>query len=356
MKWVGPCIIGSTITTRAPRQICRQVSVIDSSQRKTRLFALLLHSSAFLVTFDLLYHCFVIFFLFFFFGLFSALCRLFPALIWDWTPTPTKDMILSKTSAVCALVTTFLGGFNLAAAVQTTGATVEFDLVFPRNETFAPPTDPFSLVFALRDPHNVTRGLNAEVQWVLLKDVPDLYNSTTKTGSFFPRLNSDNTTIYWLELIPDYVKGEGRWALNWDVVCSNCSSVASETTYLTNSPSVVFSTKNGAPKANIAPAQCNDMNGITFQVTDTQASCIRLAHDPLTTPDVCAVNPDKSAVASISSSVTALACGLPSPTISCPPFGQDSGADSFRALSTHNWRLLAGMLSFYFSIIWVSGK
>ncbi|KAK3291530.1 uncharacterized protein B0H64DRAFT_446177 [Chaetomium fimeti] len=206
----------------------------------------------------------------------------------------------------------------LGAVVDAAGSGVlEADLIFPRNETYAP-TDSFPIFFAFQ---------NAELAWYLNTDISyTLGNRSDLLG--------DNPFAV-----------EGQWWLSWEVGWQGCLEDSFTRGYkdpddpgiISNRSrwSVDFTISSGGQAADLATATadyktCPGELGVAIKVTGEtkradelrwsggDTSAVLDISSPTPTPNPCAVKIDSATAASISASWTTRLCNnllLPD----CPP-------------------------------------
>ena len=230
--------------------------------------------------------------------------------------------------------------FSLVASLgiaETTGlGFAEVDLVFPRNGTFGPMTLT-PIVFAIQN----SAGIDRLYPYITYGLWPvDLPPGNQTLDSFLVQHHLPN--IAFLEgSIANTLNTENDWEFVWRMDWTNCSTSANETTsdgepkVNLNNPwagqSVRFSTKKGANQPNLtaltADDKCGDASALTFNVAKTLEAqsgyykgekCAVLA-SPAPTPTPCKVSVAPAAASSISSTLTAAQCAVPTPGISCPP-------------------------------------
>jgi hypothetical protein len=229
------------------------------------------------------------------------------------------------------LLAAFMGTIINASGI------LEVDLVFPRNDTYAP-TINLPVVFAFQNAQQA-RYLNPTIQYLM-------WNLQTDNTSF--TLSHDLGWKNWTEdtyLAHEVMSFSGKesrykvsWTLNWD----SCDEDAFEnpdriprmihnrTTWAT-----YFTIDNSAPKVDLVAATANKAcpgeYGVIINVTDktmkvlsdvqwsgkarNNDTCAVVSNStPTPTPDPCLVHIDKAAVASIEASITArICCGIDPP-------------------------------------------
>lgn len=179
-----------------------------------------------------------------------------------------------------------------AVADVTLPATVEIDLVFPRNGSSFKPGPKFPVVFAVQNApaaasldllvevllHNSSRGLLHLEHLATL----NASNSTT-AASFAPNAPS---TFYW-HFATDKLQGTTPtdWSISWAILASNCSAAADSDSSDDNNPKdaglIHFSTNTNAAAPDLVAAAAVDQanntlctasseNAVTYNVTAVQ--------------------------------------------------------------------------------------
>ncbi|KAI4685537.1 uncharacterized protein J4E84_006265 [Alternaria hordeiaustralica] len=235
------------------------------------------------------------------------------------------------------------------AAASDTSGVVEVDLVFPRNDTYAPaPYVP--IVFAVQNPE-----LASSLSLRLGFEVWNMTNgSKVDEGSFgdyyeSSSLNWTNTSSSDPELVYRHYtefNTEGKWSLVWNLIWSNCTYDPLREIYYQKGQSqtsgITFTTKKTAQGIDLVDAtknqSCSENQGIAFNVVDTTKvtggsygvgeQCAVLDNSTVT-PTPCRVNIDSTAASSITAALTASLCSdeyrmwveagrAQEPEISCP--------------------------------------
>lgn len=236
----------------------------------------------------------------------------------------------------------------LADVVEPVGiaSVLEVELVFPRNETYAP-TPWMPVVFALRNAE-LARHLNPFISY-------DSYSTPlTPNGSWIDRSKSPGSThtVRWLNLSdhePYFVykfhnfATEGTWNLSWTVSWQSCDAhdfgAHRPGAFNSSASSVAFTIRDDGPPVDLVAATANDktcseefgvainVGNITNEVpygarSDAGDTCVeRAPSSPTPTPSPCLVKIDSAAVASISAAWTDLYCEKRrfNPAAECPP-------------------------------------
>lgn len=231
------------------------------------------------------------------------------------------------------LLAAFVGNVVNATGTGILGV----DLIFPRNDTYAP-TDHFPIVFAFQNAQ-LARYLNPSIQYLI-------WNLETYDTSF--TLSHDLGWKNWTEdtylahEAMSFPSQEGRYKVSWTLTWESCDEesfenpdriprmVFNQTTWAT-----YFTIDNTAPKVDLVSATanmtCPNEYGIIINVSDktlkvpdgvewsgktwNNNTCAVLANStsaPM--PDPCRVHIDKAAAESINASVTAHVCrGIDTP-------------------------------------------
>jgi hypothetical protein len=221
------------------------------------------------------------------------------------------------------------------SSAQTFPSIAEVDLLFPRNDTYAP-TVLMPVVFAIQN-SPVAVPLDLALEWYLYQ----LTNGNTTavgngfiTKSYFTASTSgpyfEYSSLYNLTTL------EGTWSLFWTLSSVNYTqfptSDSSIPGYIQGN-TVIFTTKNGAQATDLVAATADDVcasaESFTFNVTGVEnvsvgsgnsvTSCAVVASmSPTSSPNPCAAQLNATGASSISAALTTSACSLPSSLVSCP--------------------------------------
>ncbi|KAH8680611.1 hypothetical protein BX600DRAFT_504378 [Xylariales sp. PMI_506] len=216
-------------------------------------------------------------------------------------------------------------GILAKADNATYPANVEFDVVFPRNSSYAP-SELIPIVFAIQNPQ-AADSLAFSVQWTLTQvgvgQVDGSYIDLTSTN-----YSSDPYYVVASTYFPNVTEGEYR--LLWGLEAGNCSQGVLEPTYFSLDNTVTFTFKNGSQQpdlvASTASDTCAGIPSRTFNVTGTLALPASVALDqarsscavlgqPTPSPDPCVLNMDSAQASSISAAITASACAGTHPVL-----------------------------------------
>lgn len=226
--------------------------------------------------------------------------------------------------------------FSNLSSAQTFPSIAEVDLLFPRNDTYAP-TVLMPMVFAIQS-YPAAAPLNISLDWILYYPADAEVITIIRRG-IIPRPVSPaslNGTFYEYTSLYNLTTLEGKWKLNWTLTTENCTMFPANNSIpfgYHQINSVIFTTANGAQAADLVVATADDVcasaESFTFNITSeakvSQGSgtavttCAVVASmSPTPTPNPCAAQLDANKASSISSVLTTNACSLPSSLVSCP--------------------------------------
>ncbi|KAJ4164175.1 hypothetical protein LMH87_005860 [Akanthomyces muscarius] len=233
-------------------------------------------------------------------------------------------------------------GFAASSAIAAATGNAEVDVIFPRNDTFAP-TPLMPIVFAVQNPA-VAQQLNLRLNYRVIP-----YGRPNATTDYERvRLNAlpnNDTTFYAHDFVSDIFNKEGTWEFFWQLRWNNCTSTKDEYgmhfSRDTQEPvnSFVFTTHNDGSKPDLVAIgsddKCGNTQGIGFEVQDVLdvpppknadllSSCAHVAV-PAPTPTPCSASVPSEAAESISSRITQAACLAATPVVSCPSQENASG-------------------------------
>lgn len=303
------------------------------------------------------------------------------------TGLPNRLPIL-RIMHVMQVLSCLLAAAAAAASSETSlPAVLELDLVFPRNETYAP-TPLFPFIFAVQNVNLVdTLGPLAPIRlWRV-----DNYNATitsrktdfniSQNGNSSSSDNSNNIFFTYRD-IGDALASEGTWVIAWDVRVHNCSHHSAEYPDMivgdvwgrrVDPKFVIFTiAKDGKQpdyatpwnkSSNCLQPQDQDRVSAAFNVTALlplsgqsrttrekfpgQDFCPVLSEDADTGPatNPCAAKLDSTGASSISSALVATDCANTIPRASCPA---KNGAPS-------QWGSRAGTITIIALVVLVTG-
>lgn len=240
-----------------------------------------------------------------------------------------------------------------------TSEIVEIDLVFPRNETYAP-TDSLPVVLAFQ---------NAKL-------LPDLFPQIRYTIRNHANLLGDDAASFsylnlrWADLsgqephfeaafFKDFAT-EGHWQLQWQVFLQSCdqdSFIDSSGTRGAHGignqsvSSLDFTIKNGGQPADLVAATagnkaCPEQLGLAVNITTLEVAgetCGVMA-STTPTPSPCQVKIDSAVAASISASWAARLCDSLMPPADCTA---ESASQRLAVAAVASWAAAFGALGFF---------
>ncbi|KAK4149052.1 hypothetical protein C8A00DRAFT_19218 [Chaetomidium leptoderma] len=234
-----------------------------------------------------------------------------------------------------ARFTTFLWAVSCALSARTAAAdvtlpaTVEVDIVFPRNETYAP-TPVLPLVFAIQNLAAASSIGPLEITWLIMKlgsDQPIAGNQTVD--------KTDSTDPHYVNLWTgdlDGAESAGTYQLYWMVYYLACSGQKDNAGLSSGSRgnNFTFTLDPGAQQPDLSadldacPAQSATIvieEAWPVNVEPPRDACgvvSRSRSQPSANP--CAVKLDSAAASSIAAEVTASACAASPPALTrgCP--------------------------------------
>ncbi|KAI1778199.1 hypothetical protein F4818DRAFT_405165 [Hypoxylon cercidicola] len=253
-------------------------------------------------------------------------------------------------STLCRLLTSWLILAPVlpcwSAAQQSIAfpATVDVELIFPRNDTYAP-TVLMPIVFAIRNAQ-LAAPLDLNFGWTVY-NMDDPHGPAIDGYLHLTNVDFSNTSdpYFAFRTTNEFNATEASWYLIWTLSSGNCSrsdasrgddGVASSISFYNRVNPVSFTTRNGAQQPDLVPSDdtCASPDSyFTFNVTgilgtpdpakyDGRDTCAVLAPTNMTaspTAALCGAGIDASAASSISAAITATACAFPNPVVSCPP-------------------------------------
>lgn len=244
-----------------------------------------------------------------------------------------------------SFLTYYAAGFLLAYSrlVQAISGTVEVDLAFPQNDTYAP-APVFPIAFTFRN-SELAGYLQPQVSYTIYPYRGDNSERDPAAGGEF-----NMAWANWTASDPYIEYGgavmtldtEDTWLLIWVVDATTCS--ASGPLNVTTGSwiyKMIFTTKKGAKKLDLTAATsgelCSRSLNLTFDITGTRdvgnlfenkTPCAVVA-EAAPAPTPCAAKIEASAASSISSYLTYRACvAQTDPASWCPPPEKDHGARS----------------------------
>lgn len=231
----------------------------------------------------------------------------------------------------CLISLIFLLALTCSSAAQMYPATVEFDVVFPRNDTYAP-VELMPVVFAIQNPQ-AALPLTLGIEWSIQR----LGSSEGPLAGSFIDLTWANFSSdpYFVVLSTNQLNDtEGSFGLLWVLHSGNCSEKSPGATQLGSNityNNIKFTTKNGAQQPSLVTGSDTcPKEYVTFNVTGTlpvadptqyndRSACAVVAEAP-PAASPCALEVDDAIASSISATITASACSTPHPILTngCP--------------------------------------
>ncbi|KAL0471486.1 hypothetical protein QR685DRAFT_519331 [Neurospora intermedia] len=252
-----------------------------------------------------------------------------------------------------------------AVADAADSGILEVDLLFPRNETYAP-TEWIPYVFSIQ---------NAKLAKYLVPLIRyDVWNLTEGGGSFgytHQNLRWANWSSHDPYFVHHFHSGlqEGRWRLNWEFGYASCnehwtglSSVGDPVNYNRTVGSIEFTIQAGGPAVDVVAATANDKtcsneNGVAINITGKTRevpplneempdnTCV-VVGSPQPTPTPCQVKVDSAVAASMTASLRAKLCDPLTSTnrpADCP---EDNAAQKLAVAGVACLAVAVGMFGF----------
>ncbi|KAI0182680.1 hypothetical protein EV127DRAFT_449051 [Xylaria flabelliformis] len=227
--------------------------------------------------------------------------------------------------------------FSLLSSVAANGpqypTTLEVDIVFPRNDTYAP-VDAFPFVAAIQN-NFLTQFLEFEMVllWVLLHIVNE--SVSIDSGSFETNPPAYDDQRYLVSATTKLNSTEGRFALYWKLYVNNCSvanvnangTSTVDNLYASYSNTTYFTLQNAAQPPDLVAATSPDICASTVAVVlnitgytpvpgvmpipglspEEQLQC-PVIRNATVSPTPCSVRFNQTQAASFSARATAVAC------------------------------------------------
>ncbi len=258
---------------------------------------------------------------------------------------------------VSRAVWSLVGSLACLGAVVNAAGVVEIDVIFPRNETYAP-SDRFPVVFAVQ---------NAALAKHLRLDIDSFIRNGSDLTNVFGHYSHDLANAnfssepyfayYWRTF-----DTEGPHELFASVSVASCNASSEPVTIVGNSTnfSVLFTVKKGAQEADLVAATANDKtcsakDGVAVSVTDQtleypasgrlEAGTCAVLDDssPTPTADPCRVKIDKTVVESISASLLSDLCKRLNPPADCP---KESAVQQLAVVGVASFAAALGAIGF----------
>lgn len=242
-------------------------------------------------------------------------------------------------------------GTTFAQTTRTFPATVEFDLVFPRNETYAADAL-LPIVFAVQNPEAVG-PLAFSTSWSIYRR--GIFSDDIASGyrrDMWTNYSTVGNEPYFETFVTDALNGtEGQFTLVLDLAIHNCTYYDKSLNYDSslNFGQVAaygrfdFELRNGAQRPSVlTPTDSCPVGIASFGITKTinqsteqiyyRDTCAVLA-DPAPKMNPCAVKIDST----VASRVSASACALRTAVSSCPSSNDESNTAAQSGLGYMGW-------------------
>ncbi|KAI1735374.1 hypothetical protein F4680DRAFT_435695 [Xylaria scruposa] len=239
---------------------------------------------------------------------------------------------IPRLSLFLAALFSFLSA--VAANAPQYPTTLEVDIVFPRNDTYAP-VDVFPLVIAIQN-NSLSQFLDFDMVllWTIISHV-DNHSTVVDSGSFETNPPTSDDQRYLVSAATKLNSTEGRFSFYWNLAVNNCSianvnangTSTIDTLHIDYSTETYFTLQNDAQRPDLiaatSPDTCASMEAIVVNITghtripgvspipglspEEQLQCpiIRNATVP---PTPCSVRLNQTQAAVISASATVVAC------------------------------------------------
>jgi len=147
----------------------------------------------------------------------------------------------------------------LRCCIAQDSKTLEIDLIYPRNETYAP-TDLLPVVFGLRGSFDYDLALRIEWNAHYLGIIPDpTPNGTRINGILEPYMNflTESNSVFAIDSILNPTALEGSYQFFYHILTTNCTGIsaavsnASIVDFAEYEKNITFTIQKGAPLPNI---------------------------------------------------------------------------------------------------------
>ncbi|KFY90171.1 hypothetical protein V500_05257 [Pseudogymnoascus sp. VKM F-4518 (FW-2643)] len=236
-------------------------------------------------------------------------------------------------------------GTTFAQTTSTFPATVEFDLVFPRNETYAADAL-LPIVFAVQNPEAVV-PLAFGTSWSIYRR--GIYNDDIASGyrrNMWTNYSTVGNEPYFETFVTDGLNGtEGLFTLVLDIAIRNCTYYDSSLNFgqVAAYARVDFELRNGAQRPSVlTPTDSCPVGIASVGITSTinqstdqnyyRDTCAVLA-DPAPKMNLCAVKIDST----VASRVSASACALRTEGSNCSSSDDESNTAAQSGLGSMGW-------------------
>lgn len=230
--------------------------------------------------------------------------------------------------------------YTIASAI--TSGIFEVDVLFPRNDTYAPQSL-MPVVFALQKP-GLSIQLESSIHWQLWlggnsADPTFIYNNAFEPSLPYLTPNFSTTTVepvYLANAVNTSAYPDGPWTFQWAIYVVNCSA---PTTFVMRTGTVTFTTSKDAKAPDLvaatAPDLCRNATAYTFDVhsfnngsVSAGNSCGFLGSFGASAPNPCAVSIDAAAASGILANASANACSQGQAAACARPSGEGVPSES----------------------------
>lgn len=259
---------------------------------------------------------------------------------------------------------TFLWAFSCAmsataAADVTFPVVVEVDIIFPRNETYAP-TPVFPLVFAIQNLAAASAIGPLDITWTLSKHGSELPEETLPIGGQYKVDETNSTDPAYINLWTEELNSAGTYQLYWWFNYYQCLGPKDDPGTRSNNVgnNFTFTIDPGAQQPDLSAVldACPTQNAtiVIDEIWPANAgadyeSCGAVSGSDPSLANPCAVKLDSAAASSIVAEVTASACAASPPALTSgceTPTETSSGSRTlvWSGLGMFTGPLLAGVL------------
>ncbi|KAL4877048.1 hypothetical protein BJY04DRAFT_231178 [Aspergillus karnatakaensis] len=236
---------------------------------------------------------------------------------------PTKNLI----EHACFLLA--LVQLATRSQASTTPGSIEVDLIFPQNSSYAPsPLMP--IVFAVQNPA-LAMTLSPSISWYIEQQNIQPNQTDRVTGLVhLSDLNTSTSDPYFLHATTQQLNKEGPFVFAWELSLHNCSRDPDSDTAVqvgsygdrryqvyfsieegSSAPDLVAATSDDTCKNSLAQAvEVIDLLEIPAKQKQPASSCAVLP-STLATPSPCKVKIDSSTAESLAVAMTSAACAAP---------------------------------------------
>jgi hypothetical protein len=254
-------------------------------------------------------------------------------------------------------------------AVNAASGAVEVDLVFPRNDTYAP-SSTFPFIVAFQNP-----GLAPFLNLGLSLSIRNLSDVAREQGEKYPSYdmrwaNFSSSDPYYELRVLNFDK-EATWIVTWDVSWDSCTKDSLDgmkpgkpITTNTTDRWMIFTTKASGKEVDLfattTSRNCSENEGVAISIADTlpvppridwkynngNGTCASMAFTT-PAPSPCNIQFDSVAASSMSSAITSRNCAATRrPGDSCPFDKAKSAAGQRTGLATVALAVVFGVLGY----------